>query len=247
MMTAASARETIRGLVVDAVHEARDAGGTIYAAGELAADRIVEGLDGLFAGEDLSGAWVELVTSTRPVYQGPTVLALARALERDESTPPALQAIASAYLRSRVTDHPNARLTDLQTSRAAGEKVRGPIAAGGKAHRVLAGYGAHAVRVSHASIPHLTHPLARKCAEEVGLTAREVEDRYDVPAAHKRTSELVKDGLLEVVRVIEARSLDDLEEVQLTRDGGRVLRITTFGRQELDRLNSIQGMIPLEE
>lgn len=74
-----------------------------------------------------------------------------------------------------------------------------------------------------------------------GMTSRELETRTGIKAAHKRTSELLRDGLLEVVRI----GFDGGEEIpaadnnrDLVRDGGRVLRITDAGRTELARLDA---------
>jgi hypothetical protein len=72
-----------------------------------------------------------------------------------------------------------------------------------------------------------------------GYTSREVEDRFRIREAHKRTSELLVDGLLEVVRV-PANPGEWDDTIDLERGGGRVLRITDAGRRELARLNAAQ-------
>jgi hypothetical protein len=103
-------------------------------------------------------------------------------------------------------------------------------------------------------------------AYEVGLTSREVETFARVRAAHKRTSELLQDGLLRVVtrgekaagvaqaaaescpscRGFDSRDRRDHTHVvpvedpggDAVRGGGRILAITDDGRRELLRLNT---------
>jgi hypothetical protein len=73
------------------------------------------------------------------------------------------------------------------------------------------------------------------------MTSRELEDVFKIREAHKRTSELLADGLLEIVTVPSADPFaapGDRDTVE--RNGGRVLRITERGRSELARLNAAQ-------
>ncbi len=165
--------------------------------------------------------WIGHVTRARNAT--PTgVVALARLLDV-EDTPPALRALARAYVEERLyrADRPRARTSDPETSQAAAEAVRGPARPGGTVHRILEAYE------EHRRGPYV--------AQEHGLTSREVEKWAKVRAAHKRTSELLADGLLEVVRFAIG---EDGELVDKVRDGGRVLRITNDGMVELSRLNT---------
>lgn len=160
--------------------------------------------------------WLVEVVRARPTDEGPGVYALACLLRDDEETPPALRAIAAAYTRTRIHDRPRARTSDPETSRTAAENVPVQRRPGGSFHRLLAAYD----RIAEHG--YYLDGLVRS------MTAREVEEAFSIREAHKRTSDLLRDGLLEVV-------LDD-DGRDVVRDGGRVLAITRAGREELERM-----------
>lgn len=183
--------------------------------------------------EILGAPWIDTAYGARSTT-GPGLIALAQLLRDDDTTPPALRELARRFLESGLyrEDRPRARATDPATSRDAAEKVkaRGPARPGGAVHRLLRVYarpeGARAG--AYLIPPH-------------GMTSREVETRTGIKAAHKRTSELLQDGLLEVVVLTWPRREDgDLagQDGPLVRNGGRVLRITDAGRTELARLDA---------
>jgi hypothetical protein len=165
--------------------------------------------------------WFDAIAGSLPTTNGPSVVALARLLAELDDTPPPLRVIASTFLEARLyrADRPRARGTDPSTSQDAAEAVRGPARPGGKVHRILDAYRLVTTGMSADNYPH-------------GMTSREVEFVANVRAAHKRTSELLADGLLEVVP-------DDVfDNGDMVRKGGRVLRITDDGRTELARLDA---------
>lgn len=149
---------------------------------------------------------------------GPAVRALAGQLVEEESTPPALRTISEAFLAgapARV--HERVRSADPETSVAAARAVAGRARPGGVVHKLLKAYDGN----------RRGHELT--ALGLLGLTAREAETRSSVRAAHKRTSELLREGLLDV-------QLDDAGR-DVVRDGSRVLLITAAGRAELARLD----------
>lgn len=161
--------------------------------------------------------WVDSINTARP---GPiSVRALAQLLRDDDEAPEALRELARGYLRPAIQDRPRARSTDPETSRVAAEGVVVQRRPGGTFHRILSAYR------RNADVPTLSE-------WPDGLTSREVEAREGIRAAHKRTSDLLRDGLLEVV-------LDE-DGDDLVRDGSRVLTITDAGRAELRRLDARQ-------
>lgn len=170
-----------------------------------------------------TGDWARSLIAARNVT--PTgLVALARRLDV-EGTPQGLRLLARAYLEDRLyrADRPRARSGDPETSQAAAEAARGPAKPGGTVHRILEAYEQH--RRTHEATDH-------------GLTAREVERASRVRAAHKRTSELLADGLLEVDRHAIGQ---DGELVDHVRKGGRILKITNDGQVELARLNAARA------
>jgi hypothetical protein len=181
--------------------------------------------------DEYVGTWTAIAWQSRSTT-GPGLIALAQLLRNDRTTPPALRELARRFLESGLyrEDRPRARATDPATSRDAAEKVkaRGPARPGGAVHRLLRAYSDRAflIRRGHAQQP-------------LGMTSREVETVAGVRAAHKRTSELLQDGLLEVVQI--PASIDGNPDVDVVRDGGRVLRITDAGRTELARLDAVQA------
>lgn len=161
-------------------------------------------------------AWVSTIEGSRNA-SGPGLVALCQLLATDEETPPALRELSRRFVSSNLyrADRPRVREDDPETSQAAARRVRGRARAGGSVHEILRAYAWNSGALASS-----------------GMTAREVEEYTEVRAAHKRTSELVADGLLRVVL------LDGEEDV---RDGGRVLTITDDGREELARLNAIEA------
>lgn len=145
----------------------------------------------------------------------------------DDDTPPALREIARRFVEARLyrADRPRARTGDPATSAVAAERAHAGITRpGGKAHRVLRAYADVTVGIGQENYPG-------------GATAREIEFVANVKAAHKRTSELLADGLLAV-----SQTTDDVDPpADLVRNGGRVLRITPDGRTELARLDLLES------
>lgn len=175
--------------------------------------------------------WVEVLTNARNL-EGPGLVALCDELADDEDAPPALREIARRFVSAGLyrVDRPRARTGDPATSQAAAERVRvGVTRPDGQVHRILEAYEA-AERMYRGT------PNAFR-------TAREIEFAANVKEAHKRTSELLADGLLEVVQshgvdtAGHGTAIVDIS-VDLIRGGGRVLRITADGRTELARLNA---------
>lgn len=166
--------------------------------------------------------WAEILVDARNT-SGPGLVALCRLLlDDDVDAPPALREIATRFVEARLyrVDRPRAREGDPSTSAAAAEKVRaGLYRPGGTVHRILEAY-AECERL---------HPA------EGGRTAREIEFPARVKAAHKRTSELLADGLLRVSTYGIGHAQEGEE---IVRGGGRVLSITADGRAELARLNA---------
>lgn len=165
----------------------------------------------------LAPVWIDTILRARPVEEGPSLVALAQMIRDDEEAPVALRAIAAGYCRTQIKDRPRARMTDPETSRTAEARVTVQRRPGGTFHRLLRAYEDN----------RLACILNRTPA---GLTSREVEEGWEIREAHKRTSDLLRDGLLEVV-------LDD-DGDDLVRDGGRVLSITDAGRDELTRMEA---------
>lgn len=155
-------------------------------------------------------AWVSTIEGSRNA-SGPGLVALCQLLATDEETPPALRELSRRFVSSNLyrADRPRVRENDPETSQAAARRVRGRARAGGSVHRLLRAY---------------------RAAEDHGLTSRAAEKWTGIRAAHKRTSELLADGLLRVVM---------LDGEELVRGGGRVLTITDDGREELARLDAI--------
>lgn len=175
---------------------------------------------------ELRPSWEEEVSRARPTDEGPGVHALACLLRDDESTPPALRAIAAAFTRTRIGDRPRARSSDPETSVVAGENVVVQRRRGSSFHRLLRTY---------ADLVDAEHPRMNQRGNLVrAMTSREVEVLTGIREAHKRTSDLLTDGLLEVV-------LDD-DGRDVVRDGGRVLTITRAGREELVRLDAPRSL-----
>jgi hypothetical protein len=182
-------------------------------------------------------AWIDVALRTRG-DSSPTCLSLAGLLADDEEAPPALRRIATAYLETRfVNGRPRSRDTDPATSKAAAEASRSTTARpGGTVHRILRAFAS----VERDGVPMFDDAGERGIVH--AITAREVEDAFSIRAAHKRTSELLRDGLLTVVR---SSVLDDAgvsSEVDVTRDGSRVLAITRAGLDELARLDLAAGV-----
>lgn len=160
--------------------------------------------------------WVLVVEGCRNV-SAPGLHALCRELLTIDDVPPALRALASAAIEQRIyrADRPRARAGDPETSQAAAERHRTPPRAGGTVHRLLRTYAEHAD----------AGMLRREC----GLTSKEVEVRARVKAAHKRTSELLADGLLRVVTRAEKGAAEyevdtpaRCEECTYARNGGQM-------------------------
>lgn len=165
--------------------------------------------------------WVRSVETARNTT-GPGLVALSHTLLDDVSTPPALRELARRFLEAGLyrEDRPRARATDPGTSQDAARSLVGVSRPGGVIHRLLMLYGAVA-------------------GLRDGMTSLEAGQEIGVPTAHKRTSELLRDGLLEIVRVYDGDGggPDEGNMIDLVRDGGRVLRITDAGREELARLD----------
>lgn len=164
---------------------------------------------------------VEVAKSALPGSSGLPV-----AISRQEVAETVVVAILKAFPKLILeppanlyrVDRPRSRKDDPATSAAAAEKilplVRRP---GGKVHRILRAY----VDVATIGVSAGSYRF--------GATAREIEFVANVKAAHKRTSELLADGLLRVVT-------NDLGE-DMVRKGGRILAITEDGRAELARMD----------
>lgn len=179
--------------------------------------------------------WLGYIERAHGATFGPAVIALAQLLRETPDTPPALRAMVDGFLQRPVSDRPHARTSDPSTSKAAEERVRPTIRrSGSQAHKILAAYATVADSGYYVASAEFTE------SELVyALTSREVEEGFNVREAHKRTSDLLADGLLEVVRVERHVGPEGMpEEVDLERDGGRVLRITDTGRTELARLDA---------
>lgn len=168
--------------------------------------------------------WISDVLATRG-DSSPTVVSLARMLEEDDTVPPALRRIAASFLESRyLNGRPRSRATDPETSTAGEDLARSRVARpGGTVHRILEAYA------SVSRYPE-AHPG--------GCTSREIEFVSRTRAAHKRTSELLRDGLLEVSSTWVLNESGSSEPRDLVRKGGRVLHITRAGRDELARLDA---------
>lgn len=201
--------ELIRGVDMNA-----DLCGYLRGRAELRAE-LVEGENGALLPE-----WAGRVAKARGGV-GPAVRALAGMLVEDESTPPALRALAEAYVSgapARV--HERVRSGGPSTSAEAARKITGRARPGGSVHKLLKAYHGRDV--------------GSRVLGVIGLTAREAEEWSRVRAAHKRVSELQREGLL----VVEL----DSDGREITREGGRVLSITPAGRAELERLeDGLQG------
>lgn len=178
-------------------------------------------------------SWTGQIIANRNAT-GADLVALAERLAANPTTPPCLRELAQSYGEARVyrADRPRARSGDPETSQEGAKRVRGRVRPGGSVHRILRAYARNAAA---------SHPAA---PESIGYTSREVEAAAVVRAAHKRTSELLADGLLRVVTNADLGDawLDDGHPsgeplVELVRGGGRVLTITPDGRVELARLD----------
>jgi len=185
--------------------------------------------------ETVDSEWLGYVEQAHGATFGPAVVALAQLLREAPDTPPALRAMVDGFLQRPVSAAlPHARSSDPSTSKAAEARIRPTVRrSGSQAHKILRAY--NAVRGQGWFIMREDGEAERVHA----LTSREIEEGFDIREAHKRTSDLVADGLLEVMRVerhVEPEGMP--EEVDLERDGGRVLRITDAGRTELARLDA---------
>lgn len=180
-------------------------------------------------------AWIDVALRTRG-DGAPTCLSLAHLLADDEAAPPALRRIASAYLETRLVNGPRSRSADPETSHvSAAASLERTSKPGGTVHRILKAY--RAVDLDGYAILDDAGQQVRVSS----LTAREVEDGFAIRAAHKRTSELLRAGLLTVVREGKLdEATEDYVEVDLVRDGGRVLAITRAGHEEAARLDALE-------
>jgi hypothetical protein len=187
--------------------------------------------------ETADSEWLGYVERAHGATFGPAVIALAQLLREAPDTPPALRAMVDGFLQRPVSAAlPHARSSDPSTSKAAEERIRPTIRRpGSQAHRILRAYDG--VR-EHGWMVMLPSGATERV---YAVTSREIEEGFNVHSAHKRTSDLLADGLLEVVQVTHPRnedgSLDGIDG-PLERDGGRVLRITDTGRTELARLDA---------
>ena len=175
--------------------------------------------------------WLSAILSNR-VGDPRAAIALAGLLadEDEENVPPALRVIAERFLESRyVNGRPRARTGDPETSVRSADEVsgRGPARPGGKVHRILSAYA----EVQDVGV--------RSGAWRGGATSREIEDTFKVREAHKRTSELLQDGLVSLVYEAVVQEASCTGEAPLVRNGGRVLAITPRGREELARLDRL--------
>jgi hypothetical protein len=182
-------------------------------------------------------SWTGQIMANRNAT-GADLVALAERLAADPTAPPSLRELATAYGETRLyrADRPRARSSDPETSQQGAKVVRGRVRPGGSVHRILRAYARNAAA---------SHPAA---PESIGYTSREVESAAIVRAAHKRTSELLADGLLRVVTSADLGEawLDDGHPSgeplrELLRGGGRVLTITPDGRVELARLDAAES------
>lgn len=215
-------RDDLRAAISNAYYEARNVPGKTM---EHAADDAVEAVLPIVEAVDENargGEWVDLIRTARPTAHGPSVLALARMLEDEESTPEPLRTIAAAFLRTTTPEPERTRSSDPETSQTAARRV-GPAKPGGTVHKLLRAY-----RKIDGWQP----------AHRVGMTSREAEVASGVKAAHKRTSELLRAGLLDVV---DALGDDGRPNGALIRAGSRVLSITDAGVDELARLDAAES------
>jgi hypothetical protein len=244
-------REDLRSAISNAYYETRNVRGTMEHAADAAVDAVLPIVASVDANAHARGMaqvtaaiedvapvpeWLGYVERAHGATFGPAVIALAQLLREAPDTPPALRAMVDGFLQRPVWDRPHARTSDPSTSKAAEERVRPTIRrSGSQAHKILAAYAKVADHGYYVSTGEFSSELV------YALTSREVEEGYNVREAHKRTRDLLADGLLEVVQVAYPRnedgSLDGIDG-PLERDGGRVLRITDTGRTELARLDA---------